>query len=72
MIYFVITIIQTKFSVHAHRNPEPHFRVLMVLIVLGRNATSEEKSEIPAQRNDKMSMFCKSWNKRDNEVDGNY
>ena len=69
---FWITIIQTKCPGHAHSNPEPYFRVLMVLIVEGRNATSEEKSKIPAQRNDKMSMFGKSWNKRNNQLDGNY
>ena len=64
---FWITIIQYA---QTQSDPERHFRVLMVLIVEGRTATSVEKSKIPAQRNDKMSMFCKSW---DNQmVDGNY
>ena len=57
----------TNFPGSAQSNPQRISRVLMVLIVEGRNATSEEKSKIPAQRNDKMSMFCKSWNKRNNQ-----
>ena len=69
---FRITIIQIKCSRHAQSNPERYFRVLMVLIVEARNATSGEKSEIPAQRNDKMSMFGKSWDKKNNQMDGNY
>ena len=51
----------TNFPGSAQSNPQRNFRVLMVLIVEGRNATSEEKCKIPAQGNDKMSMFYKSW-----------